>query len=212
MTAMMFGDTESNPCADFFSRCSSWVVPSISDPLIFWPPPSQLPKFDTEGNDIYQLYSGLANIQPLKNTITLPIALRVANQDIFDRSRINDLSVAALFLTNEAGEHVQLPNDAPDNDQKTKASPSLYLSTISLPTLTEINIAGLCDETAYDNLQNLINDELSVILDSNSLTTIEFHKVFIFVIVFFSCFLSKLIIIFFSSTFWIFAHEQCALL
>ena len=55
MSAQIFGETGTS-CADYFGSCDVWTVPPISDPLIFWPPPAQLPKFDTLGTNVYQNY------------------------------------------------------------------------------------------------------------------------------------------------------------
>ena len=178
MSPLAFGDkTVGRVCADFFGGCYNWLVPPISDPLIFWPPPSQLPKFDNEGTNVYGDYYKAMNAQPLDKTLIGVFILTVGTREIIPRSRLNEVSMALTYITNELGEAPQLPNNAPDGNEKTQASPSQYLPTISLESFPVVNLADLCDETNYDNLQNVVNSELEQILASDSLETIEFHKV-----------------------------------
>ena len=168
------------PCADFYLYCYSWAVPSLSDPLIFWPPPSQLPKFDKEGTNLFEDYFNAMNAQPLEKTVTGVFVLKVGTRELIPRSELNEVSVVLTYITNEFGETPQLPNNSPDANEKTQASPSQYLPTISLESFPVVNLADLCNSTNYDNLQNIVSSELEQILDADSLETIEFHKVYFF--------------------------------
>ena len=183
MTAQIFGEIGEG-CGDFFAGCNSWTVPPISDPLIFWPPPPQLPRFDMLGNNIFGDFFELANVQPLPRTFIGVIVLSTAATEVIPRSRLNDISVAFIYVTNELGEPPVLPNNAFDLHEKTPSSASTFLSTISLSEFPVLDLAKLCDETSYDSLQNVVDEELAVILETDSLETIEFHKVFFFLFFF----------------------------
>eukprot|EP00008_Paramoeba_atlantica_P010747 CAMPEP_0201480978 /NCGR_PEP_ID=MMETSP0151_2-20130828/5324_1 /ASSEMBLY_ACC=CAM_ASM_000257 /TAXON_ID=200890 /ORGANISM="Paramoeba atlantica, Strain 621/1 / CCAP 1560/9" /LENGTH=1727 /DNA_ID=CAMNT_0047862983 /DNA_START=164 /DNA_END=5347 /DNA_ORIENTATION=+ len=177
MAVTVFGDrTAGRRCAGYFRGCYNWVVPAISDPLIFWPPPSDIPKIDTEGTNVYGNYFNATNAQPLEKTLIGVFALRAGTTDVIPRSRLSEASVALMSVTNNLGEPPQLPNNAFDVNEKTQASASQYLPTISLASFPIVNLADLCNETNYDNLQNVIDSELELILASDSLVTIEFHK------------------------------------
>ena len=176
MAPAIFGETGTS-CSDFFGGCTYWTVPPISDPLIFWPPPAQLPKFDMLGTNVYHNYFEATNAQPLQRTYIGVIALTAGTTEVFSRSRLNEMSVALISLTNELGEAPVLPDDAFDLNEKTQTSPSFYLPTISLSSFPVVDLAELCDETSYQTLQSVVNDELTTILETDSLELIEFHKV-----------------------------------
>ena len=171
----------SSPCSDFNSVCKEWIVPPISDPLIFWPPPPQIPKIDTENTNVYQDYFDATNAQPLDNTLIIVLTLKAGTQVIYERSELDKVAMAIMYVTNEFGEPPLLPNNAIDLNEKTQASPSQYLSTISLSSFPVVNLAELCDQTSYDTLQNVVNSQLTEILESDSPQTIEFHKVCLFI-------------------------------
>ena len=176
MSSVLFGESGLS-CADFYSDCFDWIVPPISDPLIFWPPPSQLPKFDTLGTNVFRNYFEATNAQPLEKTLIGVFALTAGSTEVYSRSRLDKVSIALTFVTNELGETPALLNNAPDLHPKTQSSPSGYLSTISFDSFPVVDLAGLCDETSYEALQTIVNEELAEILDSESLDSTEFHKV-----------------------------------
>ena len=176
MSAQIFGVTGTS-CADYFLSCDVWTVPPISDPLIFWPPPAQLPRFDMLRTNVYQNYFEATNAQPLQRTFIGVIALTAGPIEVFPRSQLNDISVALTYVTNELGKTPTLPNNAFDVNEKGSASASAYLSTISLSSFPVVDLSELCDETSYQTLQSVVNDELAIILETDSLETIEFHKV-----------------------------------
>ena len=179
-SSAIYGDT-GRACTDFYTSCRDWIVPPSSDPLIFWPPPAEIPKFDTENTNVYAEYFNATSAQPLEKTLTAVIVLAVGTQRYYSPSELDEVSLSLLFVTNELGETPQLPNDAPDlNAEQTQASPNLYLSTISLASFPELDLADLCNETRYQALQNVVDTELTTILNTDSLDTIQFHKVFFF--------------------------------
>ena len=198
MGAQIFGDaTTGTSCADYFAGCNVWTVPPISDPLIFWPPPSELPKFDLFGTNVYQNYFKAMSAQPLQRTFIGVIALTVGTTKVFPRSQLGDISVALTYVTNQFGEAPVLPNNAFDLNEKGPASPSVYLSTISLSSFPVIDLAKLCDETSYETLQNVVNGELTEILATDLLEPIEFHKVCCDLITQFFFYFEKKIILYF---------------
>ena len=178
MTAVVFGDrTAGRPCGGFFRNCFNWLVPPISDPLIFWPPPPNVPKFDTEGTNVYENFYLATDAQPLQNSLVGVFVLRAGLREVIPRSRLQEVALSFTSITNELGEAIQLPNDSPDINDKTQASPSQYLANIAVSSIPIIDLADFCSESSYDNLQGFINSELELILNSDSLVTIEFHKV-----------------------------------
>ena len=208
MSPALFGIPGMN-CGDFFPAvCRAWMVPSTSDPLIFWPPSPQLPKFGTEGINVYEQYYNAIGAQPLKNTLTAVILLAIDSSVVFPRNQLEQVSLALLSITNELGEVPELPNNAFDLNEKTPASPSQYLATIPLSSFTQINLSELCDQTRYERLQIIVNDELSEVLESDSLETIQFYKVccffvFVFLFLFFCfCFFVFLFYCFFVNFFY----------
>ena len=186
MTPAEYG-TQGNTCGGFFPAfCGFWMVPSLSDPLIFWPPPPQLPKFDTQGINIYGKYYNATSAQPLKRTLTGVIVLVGGGVGlVFSRQQLEHLSITLLHVTNELGEPPMLPDDAHDSNEKTASSPSRFLPTIALSSFHEVDLSELCNPTSYNQLQSVVNDELTQILESDSLETIEFHKVCFFFLFFF---------------------------
>ena len=80
-------------CSDFYSSCYSWIVPPISDPLIFWPPSSQLPKIDTESTNVYRFYYDAMKLHPLDKSLIAVIVLSTEEQVVFPRSRLDELSL-----------------------------------------------------------------------------------------------------------------------
>ena len=100
----LFGISTPN-CGDFFfGFCTSWLVPSISDPLIFWPPSAQLPRFDTQETNVYEQYFDALAPQPLKNTLTFVLILSVDSSVVFPRNQLELISLTFMALTNEFGE------------------------------------------------------------------------------------------------------------
>ena len=166
-----FGIGPHGMCGDFGSRlCRHWMVPSLSDPLIFWPPPPQLPWLDT-GTNVYGEYYNNSGVAPLKNTVTTVIVMAAEGITYFSRDQLDQISLTLLYITNELGEPPVLPNS------QSALFASQYLPTITMSSFPQIDLSELCNQTSYDRLQSVVNNELTEILESISLETIEFHKV-----------------------------------
>ena len=167
-------------CADIYHACRNWIVPAITDPLIFWPPPSQVPRFDIKTN-VYGEYFNATGAQPLPRTVIGVVLLTVGAFELFPLSQLNNISMSFLSVTNELGEIPMLPNNAVDlTESQSQASASLYMSTISLSSFPRVDLSDLCNETRYNVLQSVVTSEIEEVLGSDSLEEIQHHTVFFF--------------------------------
>ena len=165
-------------CSDFLGICNFWQVPSISDPLVFWPPSPELPKIHDIDN-VYKEYFLSTDAQPLEKTLTLVVVLTSGSEVIYTRDQFDQIALSFNFITNELGETPNLPSNSPDLNEKTPHSPSVYLPSIVLSDFLddEIDITKLCDHESYEQIQDIVKDQIERTLATDSLTDIEFHKV-----------------------------------
>ena len=116
-------------CGGFFPGfCGDWMVPSLVDPLIFWPPSPQLPKLDTEGINVYGEYYNATDAQPLERSLTIVIVMKSGPTEFFSRDQLDQMSLSVLFVTNELGESPELIDNSFDANEKTSASPQSILA------------------------------------------------------------------------------------
>ena len=168
----------------FNSECKVVLVPPLSDPLIYWPPRLGT-LMDSQNTDLFQLYYDETDVQLLKKTLVAVIPLTVEKDVYFDLSDLDDYSLILSKITNELGESPLLPNDGPDLNDKTQASPSSYLSSISLSSFP-VDQKSVCDKTNYDTLNDLTKLVLEDVQNTTSFPSLQFHNVFLFFFFFFN--------------------------